>query len=143
MKADKKSPLKFKELRHDKIRGAHPSLETDDFAGSWVDQLDEGALQFIAEALTSGKLIAPTPFEELEREHPILWAQAQKAFGSPDAARSWLETRTELFSCQRPLSMAMRTGGEKVVLEILERLAPTKLAEQDTSTKIIRGKTQR
>lgn len=121
-----KQARKPKKTRRHLARDGHPSLEEDTPGPNWVDQLDDGALKFIFDALTSGQLIARTPFQELEREHPILWRRAQQVFGSREIARDWLETRTELFRGQRPLSVAMRGGGEKRVLRLLDRLRPTK-----------------
>lgn len=117
-----KRARKSKGRRHQETRESHPSLSADCSGGEGVDELDDGALQFIANALTSGKLIAPISFEEIEREHPILWRRAQEVFGDSEISCSWFETPTGRFGGQCPLSFAMRAGGEKQVLRELERL---------------------
>lgn len=109
--------------RRQEAREGHPSLDEDSPGPSWVDQLDDGALQFLFDAMTSGQLIARTPFEELEREHPILWRKAVQVFGDKEAARDWLETRSTGFGGQRPLSVAMKVGGKEEVLKELHRLS--------------------
>ena len=86
--------------------------------------MDAAALDFIGACLLSGKLVVPTPFEELERDCHAVWQRALRVFGGDkNAARRWLETRSPAFDGRRPLAVAMQVGGRRKVLREMASLA--------------------
>jgi len=86
--------------------------------------LDKEDLKFISSALLSGKLLVPTPFDEIERDCPQVWRTTIQTFaGNKFEARKWLETCSPALAGQRPYAVALQIGGEREVLRELTRIA--------------------
>lgn len=100
-------------------------------------------LQFISSALLSGKLLAPTPFEEIEADCPEVWRRALQVFGGNKfVARNWLETRSADFGGQRPYTVARQVGGQREVLRRLTRMSRSAGSAKRRLRTGMRGKNQ-